>query len=122
MRTLLALLFATTAFAQPALFEPSLSPDGKIVAFVSGGDIWTAPVSGGEARLLVAHPAYDSRPLFSPDGKSLAFISTRTGNGDIYVVDLATSQTRRLTYDDSRDALDAWSHDGKWIYFSSNSR
>src|SRR5262249_6046586 len=81
-----------------------------------------APAGGGEARLLVAHPAYDSRPLFSPDGKSLAFISTRSGNGDIYVVDLATSQTRRITADDARDQLDAWSRDGKWIYFSSNSR
>src|SRR5438874_1524665 len=122
MRTMLAILFATSLHAQPALFEPSLSPDAKTVAFVSGGDIWTALVSGGEARLLVAHPAYDSRPLFSPDGKSLAFISTRSGNGDIYVVDLATSQTRRITYDDARDQLDAWSRDGKWIYFSSNSR
>src|SRR5436190_23974809 len=101
--TALALSITFAALAQPALFEPSLSPDAKTVAFVSGGDIWTAPVSGGEARLLVAHPAYDSRPLFSPDGKSLAFISTRSGNGDIYVVDLATSTTRRITFDDARD-------------------
>jgi tricorn protease len=125
MRTILAALILATAaslHAQPALFEPSLSPDAKTVAFVSGGDIWTAPAGGGEARLLVAHPAYDSRPLFSPDGRSLAFISTRTGNGDIYIADLTTGQTRRLTYDDARDALDAWSRDGKWIYFSSTGR
>jgi tricorn protease len=123
MRTVLvALLFTATLAAQPALFEPSLSPDGKTVAFVSGGDIWTAPAAGGEARLLVAHPAYDSRPLFSPDGKSLAFVSTRTGNGDIYIADLASSQVRRLTYDDGRDSLDAWSRDGKWVYFSSIGR
>ncbi|PYQ25476.1 MAG: peptidase S41 [Acidobacteria bacterium] len=120
--TALALSITFAALAEPALFEPSLSPDGKTVAFVSGGDIWTAPAGGGEAHLLVAHPAYDSRPLFSPDGKSLAFISTRTGNGDIYVADLTTSQTRRLTYDDGRDGLDAWSRDGKWIYFSSTGR
>src|ERR1051325_7122838 len=123
MRSILAALVLTaTLHAQPALFEPSLSPDGKTVAFVSGGDIWTAAAGGGEAHLLVAHPAYDSRPLFSPDGKSLAFISTRTGNGDIYIADLTTSQTRRLTYDDARDSLDAWSRDGKWIYFSSIGR
>ncbi len=123
MRTVFAaLLFTTTLAAQPAMFEPSLSPDGKTVAFVSGGDIWTAPAAGGEAHLIVAHPAYDSRPLFSPDGKSLAFISTRTGNGDIYIADLTTSQSRRLTYDDARDSLDAWSRDGKWIYFSSLGR
>jgi Tol biopolymer transport system component/C-terminal processing protease CtpA/Prc len=122
MRTLFALLLATALHAQPALFEPSLSPDAKTIVFVSGGDIWSAPASGGAARLLVAHPATESRPLYSPDGKSLAFISTRTGNGDIYILDLATGRTRRLTYDDARDQLDAWSRDGKWIYFSSNSR
>src|ERR1051326_6976590 len=122
MRTILALLFATTLSAQPALFEPSLSPDGKTVVFVSGGDIWSAPASGGDARLLVAHPATEGRPLFSPDGKSLAFTSTRTGNGDIYIVDLGRGQTRRSAYDDAREQLDAWSRDGKWIYFTSNSR
>src|SRR6266480_6660472 len=80
--------------------EPAISPDRSEIAFVSGGDIWTVPSTGGEARLLVAHPATESRPLFSPDGKSLAFISTRTGNGDIYVVDLGTGRTRRITWDD----------------------
>src|SRR5258708_2956349 len=116
MRTLFAaalLASALSAAAQPALFEPSLSPDAKTVVFVSGGDIWSAPTSGGSARLLVAHPATESRPLFSPDGRSLAFISSRTGNGDIYVVDLGTGRTRRITYDDARDQLDAWSRDGK---------
>src|ERR1051326_6543260 len=122
MRTILALLFATTLSAQPALFEPSLSPDGKTVVFVSGGDSGSAPASGGGARLLVAHPTTEGRPLFSPDGKSLAFTSTRTGNGDIYIVDLTSGQTRRITYDDALDRLDAWSRDGKWIFFSSNSR
>jgi len=122
MRTLLLALLATTLHAQPALFEPSLSPDAKTVVFVAGGDVWSAPSSGGDARLLVAHPATEGRPLFSPDGKSLAFTSTRTGNGDIYVVDLGSGQTRRITYDDAADRLDAWSRDGKWIYFSSNSR
>jgi len=65
-----------------------VSPDGREVAFVSGGDIWTVPIGGGEARLLVSDPALEVRPLYSPDGKMLAFTSTRTGNGDIYVLDL----------------------------------
>ncbi len=86
----LTLLFATAAGAQtPALSEPGVSPDGREVAFVSGGDIWTVPAAGGEARLLVSDPAMESRPLYSPDGTMLAFTSTRTGNGDIYVLDLA---------------------------------
>lgn len=105
----------------PSLAEPALSPDASEVAFVSGGDIWTAPASGGEARLLVSHAATESRPLYSPDGKRLAFISTRTGNGDIYVLTFATGELRRLTFDDGLDQLDNWSRDGRWLYFSSTS-
>ena len=70
--------------------EPSFSPDRKEIAFVSGGDIWSVPGEGGIARLLVSHPATESKPLFSPDGKYLAFGSNRTGNGDIYILDLAS--------------------------------
>lgn len=119
----LALLLATALSAQqPALSEPALSPDGRELAFVAGGDIWTVPAAGGEARILVSDPALEARPFYSPDGKQLAFISNRSGNGDIYVVDLASGATRRITYDDARDILDGWSRDGKWLYFSSASR
>jgi Tol biopolymer transport system component len=102
--------------------EPALSPDRAEIAFISGGDIWTVPAEGGQARLLVSHTAVESRPLYSPDGRNLAFISTRTGNGDIYILSFDTGQIRRLTYDDSNDQLDSFSRDGKWIYFSSTSR
>jgi tricorn protease len=107
--------------AVPALAEPAFSPDGAEIAFVSGGDIWTVAAKGGEARLLVSHPATESRPLYSPDGRKLAFVSTRTGRGDIYVLTLATGDLKRLTFDDGPEQLDAWSRDGRWIYFSSSS-
>src|SRR6059058_4125067 len=84
--------------AGPSLAEPSPSPDHREIAFVSGGDIWTVPYGGGEARLLVSHPATESRPLWSPDGTRLAFVSTRTGNGDIYLLTLATGSLQRITF------------------------
>lgn len=105
-----------------AFAEPSLSPDGAEVAFVSGGDIWTVPTNGGEARLLVSHPDNESRPLYSPDGKYLAFASSRTGNGDIYLLTLETGAIKRLTYDDGSEVLNAWSRDSKMVYFQSTSR
>ena len=105
--------------ALPSLSDPAISPDGHEIAFVSGGDIWTVAAAGGEAHLLVTHPATESRPLYSPDGTKLAFVSTRTGAGNIYILTLATGELTRLTYSDRPDALDGWSHDGKWIYFTS---
>lgn len=108
--------------AMPYLTEPSISPDRKEIAFVSGGDIWSVPAAGGTAQLLVSHPATESRPSFSPDGRRLAFVSNRTGNGDVYVLNFETNDLTRVTFDDSLDNLDAWSRDGKWLYFSSSSR
>jgi len=120
---LLALPFALNAQGpRVALSEPALSPDAREIAFVSGGDIWTVPATGGEARLLVAHPANDTRPLYSPDGTRLAFVSTRTGNGDVYVLTLRTGQLTRLTYDDAAETLSAWSRDGHWLYFHSSAQ
>ena len=108
--------------SQPYFTDPAISPDGSEIAFVSGGDIWTVAATGGEAHLLVSHPATESRPLYSPDGKKLAFGSSRTGNGDIYVLTIETGDLKRLTFDDSNDQLDAWSADGRWLYFTSSSR
>jgi tricorn protease len=102
----------------PYLTEPSICPVRQEIAFVSGGDIWVVPETGGEAHILVSNPADESRPVYSPDGTKLAFVSTRTGNGDIYILTLATGDVKRITFDDSLDQLDAWSRDGRWLYFS----
>jgi Tol biopolymer transport system component len=99
--------------------EPGISPDGREIAFSSGGDIWVVPAAGGDAHLLVADAATDRRPLFSPDGREIAFVSTRTGGGDIYVLALASGLVRRVTWDDGLEQLDSWSRDGRWLYFSS---
>jgi Tol biopolymer transport system component/C-terminal processing protease CtpA/Prc len=106
----------------PAFAEPAISPDGSQIAFASGGDIWTVPAAGGDARLLISHPATESRPHWSPDGRRLAFVSTRTGAGDIYVLTLDTGDVGRITWDDAPEQLDGWSADGEWLYVFSNSR
>ncbi|MDZ4797804.1 MAG: DPP IV N-terminal domain-containing protein [Bryobacteraceae bacterium] len=124
LRIVLACLFLLPLSGQndrrAPLAEPSISPDRSEIAFVSGGDIWTVGSAGGTARLLVSHPATESRPLYSPDGTRMAFTSTRTGNGDVYVVHLATGELKRLTFDEGLERADGWSADGKYVYFSSS--
>ena len=111
----------TSVASRPYFTEPSVSPDRSEIAFVSGGDIWAVPAAGGQARLLLSHPANESRPMYSPDGRQLAFVSNRSGGGDVYILTLASGDVTRLTYDDGLEQLDGWSRDGRWIYFSSTS-
>jgi Tol biopolymer transport system component len=94
-------MIAQSPPSRQAFAEPGISPDGNEIAFVSGSDIWTVPAAGGTARLLVSHPATESRPLFSPDGRRVAFTSTRTGGGDIYVLTIDSGELMRVTYDDT---------------------
>ncbi|MEJ2541193.1 MAG: peptidase S41, partial [Gemmatimonadota bacterium] len=106
---------------RPSFYEPGISPDGSEIAFIHGGDIWTVPTRGGEARLLVAHEEEESRPLYSPDGRWLAFESDRDGTSHIYVHEFATGETRQLTFISTSAVLDGWSRDSEWVWFSSSS-
>ncbi|MDB5708725.1 MAG: peptidase [Sphingomonas bacterium] len=115
------LVAASEAKAQslPAFAEPSISADGALIAFASGGDIWEVPAAGGIAHPLVADAATEGRPLYSPDGQRLAFTSTRGGSTNLYVLTFATGVVTRITFAEANEELDAWSADGKWLYFAS---
>src|SRR6186997_2822692 len=79
-----------TGEPRPSFAQPAISPDAREIAFVSGGDIWVVPATGGDARLLTSHAANESRPLYSPDGKRLAFMSDRAGSADIWILELTS--------------------------------
>jgi dipeptidyl aminopeptidase/acylaminoacyl peptidase len=72
----------------------SVSPDGTKRVYVSEGDIWIAPVSGGEPRRLTQgapgpgdpRGAADSSPRWNPKGRWIFFQSGRHGQDELYVV------------------------------------
>ena len=71
-------------------FFPSLSPDGKSIAYASRAsgnwDIYFQTIgSTNTINLTKDSPADDSQPAFSPDGHTIAFRSEREGGG-IYVM------------------------------------
>ena len=45
---------ATQVPAEPRAYftEPAIAPDRSEIAFASGGDLWTVPIAGGDARLV----------------------------------------------------------------------
>lgn len=90
---------------------PAISPDGQTVAFSYKGDLWTVPVSGGQAKQLTTNPAYEAYPVWSPDSRQIAFASTREGSMDIYVVAREGGEPRRLTTDSGDEYPMAWLND-----------
>ena len=112
-----------------------LSPDGKYVVYVRGGDhdhiyalqaapnplaaingekaqVWSIPLDGGAPILMGEGDA----PAISPDGKQLAFIH----NDTVWMAMLdGSGKPHRLFYDQGSDHDLRWSPDGKRMAFVS---
>jgi len=87
---------------------PAVSPDGRTLAFSWRGDIWVAPIDGGQATRLTVHQAYDAWPVFSSDGRRIAFASSRDGNDDVYVTTVEGGPPTRLTWHSGADQPTDW--------------
>ena len=55
--------------------SPRWSPDGKKIAFVTGGQIWTMDPDGDDKKQVSNISTGASNPVWSPDGKWIAFVS-----------------------------------------------
>lgn len=97
----------------------AVSPDGTTVAFTYKGDIFTVPVSGGQARQITTSSAYDTKPVWSPDGTKLAFASDRDGSMDLYVIPANGGTATRLTTNGAKETPLAWL-DGETVLFGSS--
>jgi tricorn protease len=113
-----SLVVCATASATPLLLRnPSLSQDR--IAFLYGGDIWTVPRQGGDARRLTSIGAVTEGPYFSPDGSQLAYSASEDGNTDVYVVSSGGGVPRRLTWEPTGSQVTGWTPDGKDVLFTS---
>ncbi|MFL6466962.1 MAG: winged helix-turn-helix domain-containing protein [Pyrinomonadaceae bacterium] len=106
--------------------DPSFSPDGSKIAFISGRDgnaeIYIENVDGSDIRRLTNHPARDAFPTFSPDGTQIVFNSNREDeNLDVYIMNVDGTDVRRLTNwpSDEEAFPGCWSPDGTQIFFAS---
>jgi TolB protein len=104
---------------------PSLSPDGKRLAFASNRsgfwDIYILDLTNGETRQVTNTPEYDSAPTWSPDSAWIAYESYQNDNLEIIVHSLNDSSQADipLTEDPAADYSPVWLPNGRQIVFVS---
>ena len=103
--------------------HPSVSPDGRQVAYDSGNaftDIWVIEVSTKlKSNLTQGSEGVDSRPVWSPSGRQIAFESDDTNKPEIYIMNSDGTGRRRLTDTEGMSRSPAWSPDGSLVIFES---
>jgi len=103
--------------------EMVLSPDGKLIAYVSsrGGnrDIYVMPAKGGSPVQVTGNPAEDTRPRWSYDGRYLAFDSVRTESPEIWIIRISPEgkpEGQELQVSRGGYLVGNWTRDGRIGY------
>jgi Tol biopolymer transport system component len=119
-----ALRFSAVTTFSGVETQPSLSPDGRSVAFVSnhGGqwDLYVGLVTGGDVVRLTNTPEVEAQPRWSPDGSRLLFARTNErGLQDLWLMSALGGTPHQVVADGSQPN---WSPDGRSIAYVSGRR
>jgi len=104
-------------------FDPSWSPDGKQIAFVStrddGSSIYFMNADGTGVVLLTKDLRNSRSPAWSPISTQIAFVFSDSIQSDIYLIDTDGKNLKRITNNSQWNDYPSWSPDGKKITFVS---
>ena len=103
----------------PTDTEPAFSADGRTIAFVRGGDLYSVRPDGSGQRRLTSGAGLDSAPIVSPSGRQVVFErrASAGGTADLYTVGAMGGGVRALTSGPDDDHQADFSPDGRAIVF-----
>ncbi len=98
---------------------PKLSPKGDILAYLSGGQVFTVRLDSVKAtgKKLFQSRGTQNSISWSPDGTHIAFVSGRNDHSFVGVCDVANKSIKFLDASFDKDIDPVWSPDGKSLGF-----
>jgi tricorn protease len=112
---------------------PSMSPDGKTIAFESDFELWTLKLPDGKPKQVAVDMAFDPKlnlvDVLNSKGKPDAFHPSPDGDyaavdyhGEIFIVpsDPEVGEKRQVTSSSWRDRRERYSPNGKYIAYTSD--
>lgn len=104
----------------PGDSQPSFSADGRMIAFVRDGDVYSMRADGSGQRTLTSGAEVDGHPIFSPSGRLVVFERRGAAVGsprDLYTVGASGGRIHALTATPEDDHEATFSTDGRTIVF-----
>jgi tricorn protease len=108
LRAALAPLLCGATPAAPLGYYRQPALHGDTIVFVSEGDLWKVPATGGRATRLTSHPGDEAAPQFSPDGTTIAFSAEYEGPTEIYTMPVTGGLPVRRTFSGGRNDPVGW--------------
>jgi len=98
--------------------SPAISPDGKTLAYIKKGQVWTLPLSDPKKKNKQFHIRGSASSLrWSADNKKLAFVSNRSDHGFIGVYHIESHQIVYISPSVDKDTSPVWSQNAQDIAF-----
>jgi tricorn protease len=121
-----------TSFTTDRVLWPTISRDGRAIAFERDFGIWTYDIASGQTKHLeitrrgaLAHPTTDHVSLdsrfgalvLSPDGRKIAF----TARGQVFAASARDGgQAQRVTHTHANESSPVWSADSRRLVYVSD--
>ncbi len=102
-------------------FSPSLSPNGRHVAFLSGGSedmkLEVLEIAGGERTQVFGGTGTLTQPKWGPDSGRVAFALAQESGNSVYVSESDGTESLLLSKV-AADEVGGWSPEGNFVVFS----